>query len=106
MTNIIVLDSARTDFNEIKAGFKSTHSAARFAQFKQSFKELFVQMKQFPLAGVVPEECATVELAIRQRIVEGIRVIYQVKGETMYVRMFIPTQRDFLAHLVDRMLRP
>lgn len=106
MTNIIVLDSARTDFNEIKAGFKNTHSAARFAQFKQSFKDLLAQMKQFPLAGVVPEECATVELDIRQRIVEGIRVIYEVKGETIYIRMFLPAQRDFAAHLIDRMLRP
>ncbi|NHZ88144.1 hypothetical protein F2P45_03760 [Massilia sp. CCM 8733] len=106
MTKIIVLDSARTDFNEIRAGFKNTHSAARFDQFKQSFNDLFAQMKQYPLAGVVPDECATLELVVRQRMVEGVTVIYEVKGDTIYVRMFLPTQRDFLAHLVDRMLRP
>lgn len=106
MTKIIVLDSARIDFNDIKAGFKKTHSAARFDQFKQSFKDLFAQMKLFPLAGVVPDECATLELVIRQRVAEDIRVIYEVKDDTIFIRMFLSTQRDFLTHLGARMLRP
>ena len=106
MTKIIVLDSAKIDFNDIKAGFKKTHSAARFDQFKQSFKELFAHMKLFPLAGVVPDECITLELIIRQRVIEEIRVIYEVSGDTIYIRMFLSTHRDFLTHLVERMLRP
>ena len=106
MTKIIVLDSARIDFNDIKAGFKKTHSAARVDQFKQSFKDLFAHMKLFPLAGVVPDECATLELVIRQRVTEETRVIYEVKGDTIYIRMFLSTHRDFFSHLVERMLRP
>lgn len=106
MTSIIVLDSAKRDFDDIKTGFKKTHSAARFDQFKQSFKDLFAPIKAFPLSGAVPDECATLELVIRQRIVEDIRVIYEVKGNTVYIRMFLSTQRDFLRHLVERMLRP
>jgi len=105
MTEIVVLESAKADFDDIKAGFKSTHSVARFKQFKQSFRDLFNQIKQFPLAGVVPDECVTLELQIRQRIVEDIRVIYEVKDDTVVVRMFLSTHRDFLGHLVERMLR-
>jgi plasmid stabilization system protein ParE len=105
MTKIIVLDSAKTDFREIQAGFKKTHSAARFEEFKRSFKELFAQIKQFPLAGVAPDECVALELVIRQRITEDTRVIYEIRGDTIFVRMFLSTERDFMTHLVERMLR-
>ncbi|WP_090435948.1 type II toxin-antitoxin system RelE/ParE family toxin [Duganella sp. CF458] len=105
MTKIIVLDSAKTDFQEIQAGFKKTHSAARLEEFKQSFKDLFAQIKQFPLAGVVPDECVALELVIRQRITEGTRVIYEVRDDTIFIRMFLSTERDFMTHLVERMLR-
>lgn len=105
MTKIVVLDSARVDFRDIKLGFKRTHSAARFDQFKQSFKDLFAHMKAFPLAGAVPDECAPLGLVIRQRIVEDVRVIYEVKEDTIVVRMFLSTQRDFPSHLVTRILK-
>ncbi len=103
---MIVLDSARMDFDDIKAGFKKTHSAEKFDQFKQSFKVLFMQMKLLPLAGVVPDECTTLELVIRQSITEDTRIIYEVKDDTIYIRMFLSTNREFLSHLVERMLRP
>lgn len=106
MARIVFLERARTDYQEIKNAFKARHSAARFQQFKQAFKHLYVDMERYPMAGVVPDEASLLGLKIRQRIVEQVRVIYQVEDETIYVHMFIPTQRDFLAHLTERLLRP
>lgn len=47
-------------------------------------------------------------MLIRQRMCEQVRVVYhhEQAGETIYIRMFLPTQRNFLEHLTNRILRP
>lgn len=47
-------------------------------------------------------------MLIRQRICEQVRVVYhhEQAGETIYIRMFLPTQRNFLEHQTNRILRP
>ena len=69
---------------------------------------MLTDLKQFPDSGAPVTEAAAVGMLIRQRICEQGRVVYhhEQAGETIYIRMFLPTQRNFLEHLTNRILRP
>ncbi|MGK5026081.1 type II toxin-antitoxin system RelE/ParE family toxin [Janthinobacterium sp. RB2R34] len=108
MTRIIILKSAELDFKELCSDFKAHHGAPAYAQFKAAFKTLLADLKQFPDSGAPIDEALQVGLLMRQRLCEQVRVIYhhdKTEG-TVYIRMLLPTQRNFLEHLTTRILRP
>ncbi|SFV15019.1 type II toxin-antitoxin system RelE/ParE family toxin [Pseudoduganella namucuonensis] len=108
MTKLLVLESAQEDFFEIRNGFRDTHTKQAYENFKQNFKTLFAEIRKFPQSGGIVQEAQEVGLEVRQRICEQIRVIYTYDEaeDVIHIRMFLPTARDFLAHLTKRILRP
>jgi len=108
MTRIILLKSAELDFKELCSDFKAHHGAPAHAEFKAAFKALLADLKEFPDSGTPINEARQIGLLIRQRLCQQVRVIYQhdQPEETIYIRMFLPTQRNFLEHLTNRILRP
>lgn len=57
----------------------------------------------------MPVEAAReVGMDVRQRRCEDIRVVYHHDRthDSVYIRMLLPTRRDFLPHLAKRILRP
>lgn len=108
MTRIVVLKSAQADFNELRSDFKARHTAAAHAQFICAFRQLFSDLKTFPDSGTPVEAAREVGMDVRQRLCEDIRVIYHHDRahDIVYIRMFLPTRRDFLSHLTARILRP
>ena len=108
MVKLIILESARQDFSEIKLDFKRNVSTERFEEFKKNFQALFSQMKLHPEAGTPVAEATAIGMDIRQRLVEQTRVVYSFDKakQIIYVRMFLHTTRDFRTHLEARLLRP
>ncbi|MGK5004735.1 type II toxin-antitoxin system RelE/ParE family toxin [Janthinobacterium sp. LB2P70] len=108
MTRIVVLKSAQADFNELRSDFKARHTAASHAQFICAFRQLFSELKSFPDSGTPIEAAREVGMDVRQRLCEEIRVVYHHDRahDIVYIRMFLPTRRDFLTHLTKRILRP
>ncbi|WP_338678795.1 type II toxin-antitoxin system RelE/ParE family toxin [Janthinobacterium sp. TB1-E2] len=108
MTHIVVLKSAQADFNELRSVFKAHHTAAAHAQFIVAFRQLFSDLKTFPDSGTPVEAAREVGMDVRQRLCEEIRVLYHHDRthDIVYIRMFLPTRRDFLTHLTKRILRP
>lgn len=108
MTRIVILKSAELDFKDLCHDFKTRHGAPACAAFRTAFKTLLTDLKQFPDSGTPVTEATAIGLLIRQRICEQVRVVYHhdQAGDTIYIRMFLPTQRNFLEHLTNRILRP
>ena len=108
MTRIVILKSAEQDFKELCSDFKAHHGAPAHAHFRAAFKALLADLKEFPDSGTPIDEARQIGLLIRQRLCQQVRVIYQHDQgeETIYIRMFLPTQRNFLEHLTNRILRP
>jgi toxin ParE1/3/4 len=106
MVRIVVLDSAKADFFDILANYQRFHTPAKVSEFKKAFQDLFVEMKLFPEAGVPVPEAQDLGFIIRQRVVEQIRVIYEFKDNTIYIRMYLSSKSDFMDHLARRLLRP
>ena len=108
MARIVVLNSAQADFNELRSDFKARHTAAAYAQFLCAFRQLLADLKTFPDSGTHVEAAREVGMDVRQRLCHDIRVVYhhdRAHG-IVYIRMFLPTRRDFLSHLTARILRP
>lgn len=108
MTRIVILKSAELDFRDLCSDFKVHHGASADARFKAAFKTLLADLKQFPDSGAPIEEARQVGLLIRQRLCEQVRAVYHhdKASETIYIRMLLPTQRNFLEYLTTRILRP
>lgn len=108
MTRIVILKSAELDFKELCHDFKACHGAQAYAAFRAALKTLLTDLKQFPDSGAPVTEATAVGMLIRQRICEQVRVVYhhEQAADTIYIRMFLPTQRNFLEHLTNRILRP
>lgn len=102
---LLILKSASEDFAELRAHARHYRTKQGYEDFKQSFRDLYADIKLFPLSGVVPPEATGLGLQVRMRITEQIRVIYEVRGETIYVRLFLHTAQDFQSHLLNRILR-
>ena len=108
MARIVVLKSTQADFNELRSDFQARHAAAQCEQFTSAFRQLFADLKTYPDSGTPVEAARDLGLDVRQRLCAEIRVVYHHDRahDTVYIRMFLPTRRDFLAHLTTRILRP
>lgn len=108
MAALVVLKSAQLDFDDIKKDFRQRHSKQGYEDFKDAFKTLFKDLKAFPESGATVEEARAFGLNVRQRICQQVRVVYTYdsQSDTIQIRMFLPTQCEFLTHLTTRILRP
>lgn len=108
MARIVVLKSAQADFNELRSDFQARHAAAQCEQFTSDFRQLFADLKTYPDSGTPVEAAREVGMDVQQRLCAEIRVVYHHDRahDTVYIRMFLPTRRDFLSHLTRRILRP
>ena len=108
MARLVVLKSAAADFKELRSDFQARHAAAQCEQFTSDFRQLFADLKTYPDSGTSVEAAREVGMDVRQRLCHDIRVVYHHDRahDTVYIRMFLPTRRDFLSHLTTRILRP
>lgn len=103
-----MLKSAELYFKDTCSDLKAHHGAPAYDEFKAAFNALLADIKLFPDSGAPIDEARQIGLLMRQRLCRQVRVIYQhdQTEETIYIRMFLPTQRNFLDHLTTRILRP
>lgn len=92
----------------MRSDFQARHAAAQCEQFTSDFRQLFADLKTYPDSGASIEAARDLGLDVRQRLCHDIRVVYHHDRahDTVYIRMFLPTRRDFLTHLTTRILRP
>ncbi|PXX44950.1 type II toxin-antitoxin system RelE/ParE family toxin [Undibacterium pigrum] len=101
-----VLAYAKDDYREIRSYVKRKFGDKVWMTVEAEFKKMFQQIADMPVAGFVPEEIEALGLVhYRQRLVGQTRVIYQIKGEEIFVHMFVDTNRDFASVLYDRLMR-
>lgn len=102
---MLVLDDAKADLAEIKDSVRKNRSDENYRKFVLGVAQLLKDIQAYPRSGSIPPEAADLGLEIRTRLVEQLRVVYEIRANTIWVRMFIPTHRDYLSHLMARMLR-
>lgn len=103
--NIVILESAKDDFKEIKIYVHSEFGDSIWKTVNTEYKAAFKEIQRNPEYGTDIEELKQLGFSnIKSRFTRQTRVIYEFDDATVYVRMLISTKRDFGRHLMKRVL--
>jgi len=102
---VIILDSAKPDFREIKAYVLSQFGTKVWNEVFEEFKTTISDIGLYPEAGAeIGELGELIQETFRIRLVRQTRIVYEYDDTEVLVHMFIHTMRDFRAHLLKRLL--
>jgi plasmid stabilization system protein ParE len=103
---VLVLNGARDDGREIRPYVSDRFGANAWRDTDQKYRALLRDIGQFPHAGSVPVEATNLGLQdVRQRLLGPTRIIYQIDAAHVYIRLFVSVRRDFMAMLMERVLK-
>ena len=93
---IIILESAEYDLKELKNYIIKNFSFKIWQHSYRKIKEAIRNLKTFPYAGSIPEELSLLNLNHYRQIVSGMnRIIYEVRGDCVYIHIIADTRQDF-----------
>jgi plasmid stabilization system protein ParE len=103
---IVILESAEQDLRDFRAylvkNFSSDIWVDSYAKLKKSMRDL----RDFPLAGHMPEEIEKLNLSQYRQVISGLnRIVYEVRQDGIYIHMIVDVRRDMNALLMQRLLR-
>ena len=102
---IIVLDSAKAEFRDIKEYVKQEFGDSIWNTVNAEYKTAIRQLKTNPKMGRSLVELKDLGITdIRYVLVRQTRIVYELSDESVIVHMFINTRRDFRCHLLKRLL--
>jgi plasmid stabilization system protein ParE len=101
---IVVLDSAKEEFKEIKKYIKEDFGSSIWSIINSEYKSAFALIKINPEAGSPIDELREVGVAnIKYILVRQTRVVYEFNESMVLIHMFVSTKKDFRTHLLKRL---
>lgn len=103
---VVVLASAEQDLQELRAylvkNFSTTVWQATYSDLKKTIRHL----AQFPLMGGVPDVLESLQLVQYRQVLSGKnRIIYEVRGDLVFVHLIVDVRRDMASVLMRRLVR-
>lgn len=103
----VILNAAKNDLHQLRSYILKNFSAdvwqATYAKLKESIRNL----SAFPYLGAIPQELDDIQIRQYRQLICGMnRIIYEVRGETLYVHVIVDTRRDLSALLMRRLVPP
>lgn len=103
--NFVILDSAKEEFRDIKKYVKKDFSDLIWNKVNAEYKAAFKLIQSNPNSGSSIEELKELGITnVKYKLVRQTRIVYEFDDELISVHMFISTKRDFMAHLLKRLL--
>ncbi|MFT5534720.1 MAG: toxin ParE1/3/4 [Burkholderiaceae bacterium] len=101
---VIILDSAKPDFREIRKYVLSHFGEVVWSEVNQEFKSTISNIGLHPEAGKVIENLKDIGVInCRLRLVRQTRIVYEYDEKLVLIHMFIHTKKDFRSHLMKRL---
>ena len=101
---VVILDSAKQEFQDIKAYVKRDFGAAVWNTVNAEYKAMALRIGSEPQAGHPIDELQALGIGnIRYALVRQTRVVYEFDERMVVIHMFIGTRRDFRSHLFKRL---
>lgn len=101
----IILDSAKEEFKEIKKYVQRDFGNLIWNEVNAEYKATFKAIKNGPHSGISIEELKDIGINnVKYKLVRQTRIVYEFDSETILIHMFISTKRDFVTHLIKRLL--
>ncbi len=104
--NVVFLTSAERDLLELKNYVLKNFGKTAWRTSDKKIKDAVARLKKFPLEGHVPDELASLNVTQYRQVIAGMnRVIYEVRGQTLYLHIVCDTRKDMQSLLARRLLR-
>ncbi|MCC8403252.1 type II toxin-antitoxin system RelE/ParE family toxin [Paraburkholderia sp. MMS20-SJTN17] len=103
---LLILDEAQEDTKHLRRYILRSFGAETWKQTSTQLAATFGNVRQFPQSGCIPAELADFGgLNFREALSGQNRVIYEVRGDTIYIHVVTDTRRDLRTLLQKRLLR-
>ncbi|MCL2658643.1 MAG: type II toxin-antitoxin system RelE/ParE family toxin [Betaproteobacteria bacterium] len=101
---IVVLDSAKEEFEDIKRYVKKEFGGTVWNAVNAEYKASIKQIKNNPEIGSCIDELKELGIEnIKYTLVRQTRIVYEFADDLIVIHMFISTKRDFRTHLLKRL---
>lgn len=102
---IVVLDSAKAEFRDIKTHVTGAFAAEVWRAVNAEYKRAVALIKANLEIGSAIDALQEVGMVnVKCVLVRQTRVVYEFDDELVIIHMFIATRRDFRSHLLQRLL--
>lgn len=103
---VVLLQSAETDLRELKSYLVKNFGLAVWHQSYTEIKETVARVSAYPKLGGIPDELTTLNLVQYRQVLSGMnRIIYELRGDTVFVHVICDTRKDLQTLLMSRILR-
>ncbi|MFO2463110.1 type II toxin-antitoxin system RelE/ParE family toxin [Pseudomonas sp. 15FMM2] len=103
---VVILQSAKNDLKDIKSYITRRFSAATWQQTYEYLKQAIRHLETHPYAGAMPEEVEKLNLNQYRQIVSGMnRVIYEIRGQIIYIHIIADTRKSLQALLLKNLIQ-
>ncbi|MBC3365187.1 type II toxin-antitoxin system RelE/ParE family toxin [Pseudomonas sp. SWRI154] len=104
--DIVILQSAEADLKELRSYLIERFSLQAWQNTYASLKTAIRQLETLPYAGSIPAEIERLNLGQYRQIVSGMnRIIYEVRGQTIYIHIIADSRKSLPTLLMKRLLR-
>jgi toxin ParE1/3/4 len=105
-STIVILDSAKEEFKEIKKYVKAEFGDSVWNDVNAEYKKAIQRIKKSPLAGSGLDELIDIGITnIKFVLVRQTKIVYEFDETQVLIHMLINTKRDFRTHLMKRLIR-
>lgn len=96
-SRVVLLESAERDLKELRKYLLSHFSVAEWNVASKQIKLALQHIKQFPLSGhaldLLPDAAFN---RFRQSVTGRNRIVYEKRGDTIYVHAILDTRRSYM----------
>lgn len=103
---VVILQTAETDLKELRAYIVKQFSPQTWQTTYASLKTAIRDLATQPLSGSIPPEIERLNLCQYRQVLSGMnRVIYEVRGQSVYIHIIADTRKNLPTLLMKRLLQ-
>jgi plasmid stabilization system protein ParE len=103
---VVFLHDAEENVKELRRYIVPKFGKDTWLETKHQIKTAARSLAAFPQSGHIPDELAELGMAQYRQVISGMnRIIYEARGDLLYVHIVCDTRRDLRDLLAKRLLR-
>ena len=104
---VYFLAGAEADLKELRRYILQNFGEVAWRDSYRKIKDSVRRLQTAPESGPIPDELADLHLSQYRQVVSGLnRILYEVRGNALYIHLVCDSRRDIKTLLNRRLLRP
>lgn len=103
---VIILRGAEADLRELRRYLRHRFGSATWNDSFAAIKQAIARIADHPQAGTLPEELEALQLDQYRQVLSGKnRIVYETRGERIFVHLVCDVRRDLRDVLLRRLVQ-